>query len=92
MELITTLLMTYLPMYAPAIVAILAIVAAVIPYLVKAHEALKAFKESQELRDIIKQLKEQSAENKELARCNKLLLDKITKIQGYADAKKNEED
>lgn len=91
MELITTLLMTYLPMYAPAIVAILAIVAAVIPYLVKAHEALKAFKDSQEYKELLKQLKTQSAENRELVRCNKLLLDEITKIKGYADAKSKEE-
>ena len=91
MELITTLLMTYLPMYAPAIVAILAIVAAVIPYLVKAHDALKAFKDSQEYRELLKQLKTQSAENRELVRCNKLLLDEITKIKGYADAKSKEE-
>ena len=91
MELITSLLMTYMPMYAPAIVAVLAIVAAVIPYLIKAHDALKAFKESQELKDVLNQLKQQSAENKELVRCNKLLLDRITKIEGYADIKNGED-
>ena len=90
MELITELLMTYIPMYAPAIVAILGVVVAIIPAVIKCRDALKQFKESEEMRQIINQLQTQSAENKELVRCNKLLLDQLTKIQGYADAKKED--
>ena len=91
MELITELLMLYIPMYAPSIVAIISVVVAIIPLATKLLDALKAFKNSDELKQLAKQLQEQSAENKELVRCNKLLLDRLTKIEGYADKKKEED-
>ena len=90
MELITELIMTYLPMYAPAIVAVVGLVATIIPALVKCHEALKAFKEDTTMKDLTAQLQQQSQDNAELVRCNKLLLDRITRIQDYADNKNKE--
>lgn len=68
---------------APAFTAILGIIFTV-------AKALKSLKADTTLIDISNKLTVLSAENRELTRTNKLLLDRITKIENYADIKKGE--
>ena len=90
MEEIVNLILEYAAIWAPSLVAILGMVATIIPAILKIRDALVAFKQSDELKEIVAKLNAQSTENAELVRCNKLLLDKLTQIEGYADAKKGE--
>lgn len=91
MDFITQLIQIYLPMYAPAIVAILGLIAGIVPILVKIKEALAEFKDDKTMRDLVRELQNKSKENAELVRCNKILIDQITKIEGYVDSKKKED-
>lgn len=81
MEFLTTFLMTYCPMWAPAIMAVLAIAF----IFVKARRALKDVRNTDDFKALKMELRGLAAQNAELTRTNKLLLDKITRIQGYAD-------
>ena len=82
--------------WTPSLASVLLIVAGVIPVLVKLSNYLKSLKDDKTVQDLISRLNVQSFKIEELTRCNKLLLDKITKIQGYADhaieGKKNDKD
>lgn len=80
----------YATMWTPALVAILGIIATVIMAIGKVKGAVDTFKSDKTLADLHDDLTRLSDENKELARCNKLLLDRITKIENYADIKKGE--
>ena len=77
------LIMPIIVAAAPALTAILGIIFTV-------GKALKSFKADTTLIDISNKLTVLSAENRELTRTNKLLLDRITKIENYADIKKGE--
>jgi hypothetical protein len=84
MEIITALLMTYLPMWAPAIVAVLGVAVMVF----KGLRTVKEIRNTEDFKALKTELRVLAAQNAELARTNKLLLDQITHIQGYADAHK----
>lgn len=90
MEAIVAMIIETAAVWAPSIVAILSIVATIIPAILKIREALIEFKKSDELKQIIVELKKQGAENAELRRLYNLTLDELTKIKGYADIKKGE--
>lgn len=81
-----TALLEMIIIWAPSLVAILGIVGTVLSALAKTKAAVAEFKDSTELKSAITEMKRLSAENQELNRNYKLLLDQITKIQGYADA------
>ena len=85
-----TALTEMLILWLPALVAILGTVGTVLGALAKTKAAVAEFKDSTELKSAITEMKRLSAENQELNRNYKLLLDEITKIKGYADAKKKE--
>lgn len=91
MEEILTIIMEHAAIWAPSLVAILGMVYSVILTIGKFKAALKEFKEDKTLADVNTKLTTLAAENEELVRTNKLLLDQITKIHNYADAKKKEE-
>lgn len=78
----------YLAIWAPSLVSILSIIVAIIPAVQKVRDHLKALKEDKTLVELSKKLEKLAQENNELVRCNKLLIDKITKIKDYADQKK----
>lgn len=85
-----TVLIEHVAIWAPSLVSILSSIALMIPVFIKCRDWLKGLKEDKTLVEISERLEKVSRENAELVRCNKLLLDKITKIQGYADYKKEE--
>lgn len=78
----------YVSIWAPSLVAILGTVATVVLAISKLKSAIDSLKDEETLIDVNRRLKELSAENAELIRVNKLLLDEITKIKDYADHKK----
>lgn len=86
MEEIITLIIQYWSMWVPSVISCLAVLAGVIPVIVKVKDGLARIKETQEFKEVKTKLETVSAENQELIRCNKLLIDKIAKIEGYADA------
>lgn len=91
MEAIVALIIEYAAIWGPAIVAVLGVVGTIIPAILKIREALIEFKKSDELKQIVAELKKQGAENAELRRLYSLTLDELTKIKGYAEAKKKED-
>lgn len=84
MEFLATFLMTYCPMWAPAIMAVLAIAF----IFVKARRTIKEIRNTDDFVALKTELRGLAAQNADLARTNKLLLDQITRIEGYADAHK----
>lgn len=91
MEAILELILTYVSMWAPSLVAILATVYTVAVGIKKFVDLINSVKEDTNFKEVNDKLATLTAENEELIRCNKLLLDRITKIKDYADNKKNEE-
>ena len=85
-----TVLIEHVAVWAPSLVSILSSIALMIPVFIKCRDWLKGLKEDKTLVEISERLEKVSRENTELVRCNKLLLDQITKIQNYADNKKEE--
>jgi uncharacterized protein YoxC len=77
----------YAALWTPALAGILGIVVTVLTTISRLNEALKTLKADTTLSQLKSDLKRISAQNEELVKCNKLLLDQITKIQGYADHK-----
>ena len=78
----------YLAIWAPSLVSIVGIIVAIIPTVQKIADHLKALKEDKTLVELSNKLERLASDNKELVRCNKLLIDQITKIKDYADHKK----
>lgn len=82
--------MSYIAMWAPSIASILSVIVLIVPVVFKIKEWFKGLREDKTIIEVSKKLEILSSENKELVRCNKLLLDQLTKIQNYADHKKEE--
>lgn len=80
----------YVSTWLPALASILVMFAGIIPTILKVKDALDTVKKTKEFEDVKNQLVIISNENRELIRCNKLLTDKIAKIEGYSDAVKKE--
>lgn len=87
---IIALIISYASMWAPALVAIFGTVTTVVLAINKCRDAIEGFKKDDTLRELKEEVKRVSQENQELVRCNKLLLEQITQIKGYADVKKKE--
>ena len=83
-------LIEHVAIWAPSLVSIVGFVAMLIPVFIKCRDYLKGLKEDKTLVELSEKLEAVACENKELIRCNKLLLDELTKIKGYADTKKEE--
>lgn len=83
-------LIEHIAIWAPSLVSILGFIVMMVPTFIKCRDWLKGLKEDKTLVEISERLEKLSSENAELVRCNKLLLDKLTKIQDYADHKKEE--
>ena len=80
----------YVSTWLPALASILVMFAGSSPTILKVKDALDTVKKTKEFEDVKNQLVIISNENRELIRCNKLLIDKIAKIEGYSDAVKKE--
>ena len=79
------LILTYVSMWAPALVAILGIVASVLFAIGKVKSAIAELRKTEDIANLTKELQNLAAENKELRHRENLLLDEITKIKNYAD-------
>ena len=80
----------YVSTRLPALASVLVMFVGIIPTILKVKDALDTVKKTKEFEDVKNQLVIISNENRELVRCNKLLIDKIAKIEGYSDAVKKE--
>ena len=84
------LVIQYISTWLPALASVLVMFVGIIPTILKVKDALDTVKKTKEFEDVKNQLVIISNENRELVRCNKLLIDKIAKIEGYSDAVKKE--
>lgn len=84
MEDIIKIVLEYVAIWAPSLVAILGIVASILTAYNKTAEAIEAFKADKSLKDVNDNITRLANDNAELVRCNKLLLEEITKIKDYA--------
>lgn len=80
----------YASIWAPSLVAILGVCTTVLIALSKTKEAFEKLNKDETLKEVNNKLSTLSRENAELVRCNKLLLEQITKIKNYADEIKRE--
>lgn len=71
--------------WLPTLLSILGIVGTLVGAFAKIKSAVAEVKDTTELKDATKEMKRLATENQELIRTQKLLLDSITRIQGYAD-------
>lgn len=83
-------ILSYIAIWSPALVAVLGVITTVVLALGKLFKAVQDFKNDKSMVDLTGALDTLRRENEELIRCNKLLLDQITKIKGYADIKQEE--
>ena len=84
------MILSYIAIWSPALVAVLGVVTTVVLALGKLFKAIQDFKNDKSIADLTTALDSLRRDNEELVRCNKLLLDQITKIKGYADTKQEE--
>lgn len=91
MEEILRIIMEYVSIWAPSLVAVLGVVITILTAISKTKDFINTIKNDVDFKAIKDKLEKTSRENEELVRCNKLLLDQITKIKDYADNKKMEE-
>ena len=79
------MLETMIAIWTPALVAILGVVSTIFITLAKTKDAFDKLNKDETLKELKSKLTELSNENRELVKCNKLLLDEITKIKDFAD-------
>ena len=84
MEAIVSIIVAQASLWGPAVAAIFGIILTV----AKAIGALRQIKEDSSMKDLRNEMHELVQENQEITRCNKLLLDEITRIKDYADHRK----
>lgn len=79
-------IITYASIWAPSLVAVLGTVALILAAIGKVKDAYDKLNKDEILKEVKAKLETVACENQELIRCNKLLIDELTKIKGYADA------
>jgi cell division protein FtsB len=84
-------LISYVAIWAPSLAAMLGIAATVFLALSKMTNTINSIKADKTLADVYTKMDKLTNQNAELTRCNKLLLEQLTKIQNYADEKAKEE-
>ena len=91
------IVLSYAAIWGPSLVAIFSIVATILGAYTKvklavaeSKKATEELRSSTEIKELKEQVKSQVLTQEELIRTNKILIDKIAKIQGYADLIKEE--
>lgn len=79
------IIVQYISIWAPALTAILGVVITVLCGAAKTKAAIQEFKQDNYVKDLTSKVEEVAAQNEDVIHCNKLLLEQITKIKGYAD-------
>lgn len=87
---IVNIIITYASIWAPSLVSILGIVTTILIALNKTKEQWNKMKEDNDYREIKEKLTANAKQNEELIKCEKALIDNITKIKDYVDHKKEE--
>ena len=89
------LVLSYVAIWAPSLIAIMSIAATIIGAYGKVRKAVaetklatEELKKNETIKELKTEFNKQAATNEELIRTNKLLLEQITKIKDYADLKK----
>ena len=88
MDEILKIIVEYASIWAPSLVSMIGVATTVILAINKTYNAISDFKADKTLADVNSKLTKLANENEELVRCNKLLLDELTKIKNFADTKK----
>lgn len=84
---IAEIIVQYVSIWAPSLVAILGIVATIVGALKKVKDAVSTLKSDATIKSLGSEVHRLTQENEELLKCYKLLLDNITKIKDYTDHK-----
>lgn len=90
MEALMKIILEYVSIWTPSLVAVISIIFTVVITISKVVGLLETLKKDTDYNEVKTRLSEVSEENRELVRCNKLLLDHLTKIHDYAEHKKKE--
>lgn len=90
MEAIFALIIEYVSIWAPSLVAILGSVYTVLFAIGKFKELSNKWKNDETIKEMNIKFQKMASQNEELVHTNKLLLDQITKIKDYADHMKEE--
>ena len=83
MEEILAIIIQYVSIWAPSLVAILGVVTSIITAIAKVNNVIKDVSNSRDT--LANEVHQLISKNEELARTNKLLLDQITRVKDYAD-------
>lgn len=87
---IVDLIVSYASIWAPAITAVIGICVLVAKGIADIRRNLKDIKEDTDFKDLKTNTAEIVKENRELVKVNKRLLDELTRVKGYAEAKDKE--
>lgn len=90
MEAIFEMIIEYIVIWVPSLTAIATTIGAILTCLKQFNKAAEKWKNDETIKELRAQFLQMAAQNEELVRTNKLLLDEITKIKNYADEKKKE--
>lgn len=90
MEQIIEIIVAQLAIWAPSLIAILGVVSTTLGSLSKAKNSWNELKNDTDFKAIKEELRLCSQKNAELVKYQKMLLDEITKIKGYAEHKEAE--
>lgn len=83
------IILEYAAIWVPSIVAVSGVVCTILVALNKTKEAWEKLRGDTDFKSMKEQLITQSQENQELIKCNKALVDNITKIKDYVDHKED---
>lgn len=81
------MILTQIAIWAPSITATLGVIASVIFALLKVKDALQEFRRTDDINALKSTINEQNTEIAKLNKRCELLLDNITKINGYVESK-----
>lgn len=84
------ILVQYASIWGPSVVAVLGILISVVSSLTKVKTAIEEFKQDKTIDNLRNEINTIGSELKETNRQNALLLDELSKIQGYSAIKKKE--
>lgn len=73
--------------WAPSLVAIISVVGTVIGAIHKTQNTISEIKQDTSFKDLNTKLNKLTTKYDELVKCNKILIDEITKVRGYVDSK-----
>lgn len=83
MEAIVSIILSYVSIWAPSLVAVFGVVATVLVAISKTKAAIKEYTNSTEIAELRAEIHRLASSNEELNRTNKILVDEMAKIKDY---------